>query len=111
MEVGGHGYSHEWLGAMPPARQAEEIRRTRAFLERVHGEPVRDWAFSYPHGSYDAHALRILREHGCALGVTTRTDLARLVEPLELARFDANDLPCAADAPPCGWTERVWVRM
>jgi hypothetical protein len=62
----------------------------------------------YPFGSYDATTLDLLRQRGCALGLTTRVDLASdLARPLELPRLDTNDLPTSASARPTTWTVKV----
>ncbi len=108
MSVGGHGYAHAWLGALPRREQELEIRRTRAFLEEVHGAPLRDWVMCYPHGSYNADTLEILARSGCAVGLTTRVGLAELKRPLELDRLDTNDLPCEGSEPRSEWTRRAW---
>lgn len=106
MEVGGHGYAHEWLEHLLPEQQSEDIRRTVAFLENLHGRPPRDWTMCYPYGSYNATTLSLLREASCALGLTTKVGLnADLSLPLELQRLDTNDLPFTADAQPCNWTQ------
>jgi len=111
MDVGGHGYAHDWLEHFPPERQAEDIQRTVGFLERLQGKPPRDWTMCYPYGSYNETTLKLLRQAGCALGLTTKvgvnTDLSR---PLELQRLDTNDLPFAANAPPCEWTRKADAR-
>ena len=108
MEVGGHGAEHVWLDSLPRAEQAREIERTAAFLARVHGRPAADWVMCYPFGAYNADTLDLLPGAGCALGLTTRVDLASdLRAPLELARLDTNDLPLSGDAPAGEWTRRA----
>jgi peptidoglycan/xylan/chitin deacetylase (PgdA/CDA1 family) len=104
MDVGGHGAEHVWLGGLPTSEQASEIERTRTFLASVHGRPVENWVMCYPFGSYDATTLELLRGAGCALGLTTRVDVAKdLAAPLELPRLDTNDLPTRGDAGASKW--------
>jgi peptidoglycan/xylan/chitin deacetylase (PgdA/CDA1 family) len=108
MDVGGHGAAHVWLDSLTRPAQADEIDATLAFLARVHGRPPADWVMCYPFGGYDATTLELLRERGCALGLTTRVDVARdLGRPLELPRLDTNDLPTSAATTPVVWTTTV----
>jgi peptidoglycan/xylan/chitin deacetylase (PgdA/CDA1 family) len=108
MEVGGHGADHVWLDSLERAAQAAEIARTAAFLARVHGGPPADWVMCYPFGAYNADTLSLLPGAGCALGLTTRVDLAtNLRAPLELPRLDTNDLPLRGGAPANEWTRRA----
>jgi peptidoglycan/xylan/chitin deacetylase (PgdA/CDA1 family) len=94
MDIGGHGRSHEWLGHLDAAAQAQEIESTQGLLAEVSGMRPNNWIMSYPYGSYDSTTLGLLRECGCTLGLTTRVGVADdLSRPLELPRLDANDLP------------------
>jgi peptidoglycan/xylan/chitin deacetylase (PgdA/CDA1 family) len=96
MEIGGHGYSHLWLGQLSRQDQTEEIRRTISFLITLLGHPPAEWAMCYPFGSYNSETLTLLSEMDCAIGLTTRVGPANLSQPLELDRFDTNDLPISA---------------
>jgi peptidoglycan/xylan/chitin deacetylase (PgdA/CDA1 family) len=107
MEVGGHGADHVWLDALPRDEQAREIERTAAFLARVYERPPAGWVMCYPFGAYNADTLALLPGAGCAIGLTTRVDVADLRAPLELARLDTNDLPLTGDAPVSDWTRRA----
>ena len=93
MEIGGHGYGHVWLGELSVEERGEEIRRTKSFLGTLLGQPLSEWVMCYPYGSYNAATLRLLAESGCALGLTTKTGIASLAQPLELNRLDTNDIP------------------
>lgn len=93
MEIGGHGYRHLWLGQLSPEDQAEEIRRTVSFLSNILGYCPSEWAMCYPFGSYNSDTLGLLSKTGCAIGLTTKVGGADLAQPLELNRFDTNDLP------------------
>lgn len=108
MDVGGHGAAHVWLDSLARPAQAAEIDATIGFLTRIHGRPPEDWVMCYPFGGYDATTLELLQDRGCALGLTTRVDVAHgLDRPLELPRLDTNDLPTSAAAAPVAWTTRV----
>jgi peptidoglycan/xylan/chitin deacetylase (PgdA/CDA1 family) len=98
MEIGGHGYGHLWLEQLSRADQTEEIRRTVSFLSTLLGHRPSGWAMCYPFGSYNSETLGLLSEMDCAIGLTTRMGVANLAQPLELDRFDTNDLPVSADS-------------
>ena len=108
MAIGGHGDAHDWLELLEPAEQREEIRQTLSLLESVTGQRPANWIMGYPYGSYSKVTLDLLREAGCAVGLTSEGGLVRdLARPLELCRLDTNDLPFAADAPVNEWTNRA----
>lgn len=108
MEIGGHGYKHVWLEALPRNGQEEEIRRTVDFLTRVYGYKPSNWAMCYPHGSYNNVTIELLNQAGCALGLSLRVGLVSdLSNPLELKRLDTNDLPFSGDAAISEWTRRA----
>ncbi|TME29406.1 MAG: polysaccharide deacetylase [Chloroflexi bacterium] len=108
MAIGGHGDVHDWLELLGPSEQREEIRQTLSLLESVAGQRPANWIMGYPYGSYSNVTLDLLREAGCAVGLTSETGLVSdLVRPLELCRLDTNDLPFAADAPVSEWTNRA----
>jgi peptidoglycan/xylan/chitin deacetylase (PgdA/CDA1 family) len=88
-DVIGHGYEHRRLGLLGEAAQREEIDRSRAFVADAGGT----WALCYAYGSRNATTLRLLRESGCLLGLTTEPRRATPEDPLlELPRIDTNDL-------------------
>jgi peptidoglycan/xylan/chitin deacetylase (PgdA/CDA1 family) len=88
-EVIGHGWEHRRLGLLDEAAQRDELERTRGFVEDVGGT----WALCYPYGSRNETTLRLLRELGCAAGLTTDPRRATPADPLlELPRIDTNDL-------------------
>lgn len=96
MAFGGHGYSHQWLASLDAGAQARDIDRSLEFLGQL-GVPAEDWAICYPYGSYDRTTVDLVRERGCALGLTTREAVADLGRdgPLELPRVDTIFLPAA----------------
>jgi peptidoglycan/xylan/chitin deacetylase (PgdA/CDA1 family) len=103
MEIGGHGAAHVWLDSLSPAAQREEIAATRTFLEEVHGRTPADWVMCYPFGAFTSETQRLLAEHGCALGLTTRFDTVNdLSAPLELPRLDTNHVPPCGRPPAAG---------
>jgi peptidoglycan/xylan/chitin deacetylase (PgdA/CDA1 family) len=107
MEIGGHGYSHLWLGQLSRDDQSEEIRRTFSFLSTLLERRPSKWAMCYPFGSYNSETLGLLAEMDCAIGLTTKMGLANLSQPLELDRFDTNDLPISAGSNSREWAGTV----
>lgn len=94
MHIGGHGYSHLWLGDLKEVEQSREIKTSLAFLKQV-GVDVKNWAFSYPYGSYNENLLALLKKNGCQAGFGVEARAADLGSdnPLVLPRLDTNDLP------------------
>jgi peptidoglycan/xylan/chitin deacetylase (PgdA/CDA1 family) len=88
-DVIAHGHDHRRLGLLAEGDQRTEIEASRRFVERVGGK----WALCYPYGSRDSTTLRLLREAGCMLGLTTDPRRATTEDDLlELPRIDTNDL-------------------
>lgn len=107
MELGSHTYSHRWLSHLTDGEQVAEIDRSLEFLASL-GVGLHRWVMCYPYGDVDDRCVRLLRERGCAAGVTTRFDIARGADdPLRLPRLDTRDLPFRADAQPNRWTTAV----
>jgi peptidoglycan/xylan/chitin deacetylase (PgdA/CDA1 family) len=104
MDIGGHGYSHRPLGNLSRMQQADEIEKTKLFLELVHEKPMHNWTLTYPNGSYNADTTDLLEASGCDLAMTTEVGLATLEAPLELRRLNTNDLPVVGNAEPVSWT-------
>jgi peptidoglycan/xylan/chitin deacetylase (PgdA/CDA1 family) len=82
MEVGGHTVDHPRLPGMPYREVLDQLRRSRAFLEDLLGQPVKTMA--YPFGAFDTQAIRAAGEAGyeIACGCTGPAPW----EPLSLPR-------------------------
>jgi peptidoglycan/xylan/chitin deacetylase (PgdA/CDA1 family) len=94
MELAGHGRLHRRLALLDEDPQREEIDGSLRLLEAALGERPREWAMCFAYGSRDETSLRLLREHGCAVGLTTEPRVAtRYDDLLQLPRLDTNDLP------------------
>jgi peptidoglycan/xylan/chitin deacetylase (PgdA/CDA1 family) len=92
MHIGLHGDHHVWLGKMPRDAQEIEIKGAFRLLDAL-GLPRRGFSFCFPFGSYNNDTLSLLKDLGCAIGLTTRSALARLADsPLELPRIDTTHL-------------------
>jgi peptidoglycan/xylan/chitin deacetylase (PgdA/CDA1 family) len=104
MGIACHGYDHLWLGTVPEAQQAEQIRKSLDFLNLVTGTQP-GWMFTYPYGSHNPNLLALARQNGCIAGFTTDVAIATANhDPLLLPRLDTNDLPTTGDAEPVEWT-------
>jgi peptidoglycan/xylan/chitin deacetylase (PgdA/CDA1 family) len=94
MEVGSHGYVHNWLDSLTPKEQKKDIDLSLAFLEEA-GMGRDRFLFCFPYGAYNQETLVILKDLGCGAAFTTSVALADLhkCSLLELPRLDTNDLP------------------
>lgn len=95
MYFGSHGFSHYWLNRIPRETQVSEVMQALDFMRDI-GSPVDDfWVMCYPFGGWSEGLLEVLRDHGCALGLTTEVATADLDahNPLTLPRYDTNDFP------------------
>jgi len=108
MYVGSHGYNHCLLDTLSPEQQELEIDESLKFLKLVNA-PTEDWIMCYPYGAYNESLIEILKKKGCSIGLTTQVGIANLFEnnAYALERLDTNDLPCAADAEPNSWTQKI----
>jgi len=106
MFIGSHGYSHVWLNAVDRITQDLEVRRSLDFL-RLIDPAMTQWVMCYPYGGYDASIRSVLREHGCAAGLSVDVGIADLAtgDPYVLPRLDTNDLPHDPNAPISHWTQ------
>jgi len=104
MYIGSHGHAHEWMGWLNPGEQAADIDRSIELLRCV-GTDLSAWIMCDPHGDSNGSLRTILREKGCAVGLTTAHGIASGGDDLlQMARLDTNDLPKDGGAPPGPWT-------
>jgi peptidoglycan/xylan/chitin deacetylase (PgdA/CDA1 family) len=90
IDIGAHSVSHPFFPAQLLSVQTEEIRESKARLERLLVSPVT--SFAYPHGEYSRETLSIVKEAGFACACTTEERAARLdVNCLALPRFQIED--------------------
>jgi hypothetical protein len=82
------------MDRLAPASQATEVDASLDFLRDL-GAPTSDWVMCYPFGAYNDTLLRLLRDRGCAIGLTTKVAVAQLGidDPLALPRLDTTNLP------------------
>jgi len=93
MDLAGHGWEHRRLELLDDEGQRAEIDGSLRLLREA-GASTENWAMCFAYGSRDETSLLLLRERGCALGLTTEPRVATLGDdPLQLPRLDTNDLP------------------
>ena len=93
MDVAGHGWEHRRLAVLDEEAQRDEVDGSLQLLEAA-GAPTESWAMCFAYGSRDETSLRLLRERGCAVGLTTEPRVATAEDDLlQLPRLDTNDLP------------------
>jgi peptidoglycan/xylan/chitin deacetylase (PgdA/CDA1 family) len=97
MYVGSHGARHRWLDRLDEPGQTRELDASLDLL-RTLGAPVEDWVMCYPYGAYNDSLVRLLKERGCAAGLTTRVGVAQpgKDDAFALPRLDTNDMPIHA---------------
>lgn len=69
VEIGAHTLDHPNLRGLPLPRVQYEITEGKKRLEKEFSIPV--VSFAYPYGSFDAQALRIVKDAGFTTAVTT----------------------------------------
>lgn len=86
MDIASHSYTHRELGGMTPPQQAEEIVKSKEALDRNLKQDTR--YFCFPNSSYSQETLRLLKEKGFTLAVTTEPGWAKPSDsPLALKRI------------------------
>ena len=93
MYIGSHGYDHYWLDTLSHEELTREIERSLYFLQQI-GSDTRNWIMCYPYGAYNEAVLRLLKQKGCSLGLTTEPRVASWGKDdfLILPRLDTNDI-------------------
>jgi peptidoglycan/xylan/chitin deacetylase (PgdA/CDA1 family) len=97
MYVGSHGYEHYWLDSLTPEEQQRDVDLSLRFLTDL-GVDTQRWIMCYPYGAHNKSLRELLRQRGCAVGLSTRVGVAELGHDdlLALPRLDTNDLPSTA---------------
>jgi peptidoglycan/xylan/chitin deacetylase (PgdA/CDA1 family) len=94
MTLGGHTVTHPRLSAHRPARQREEIVRSKARAEELGGKPVRH--FAYPFGGlrdYSGRTAALVAEAGYASACATWEGTATsATDPWQMPRVQVPDV-------------------
>jgi peptidoglycan/xylan/chitin deacetylase (PgdA/CDA1 family) len=104
LHFGSHGYDHYWLSKLEPKLLKREIDKSIQFLREL-GVNAESLTMCYPYGDYNDSVIKILKQSGFALGLTTRVDVANIScdDRFQLPRLDTNDLPKNGDSAPNKW--------
>ncbi len=93
--VGSHSHDHLALGIVGPQRARDELRSAAKLIEGWTGQKL--FTFSWPFGSRSAtsrEVAAVAREDGYVFSFTMeRAVNSTVTDPLQLARFDTNDVP------------------
>lgn len=85
--IGSHGYSHAHLAELPETQVLDELHMSKDWLEQTLSKPVT--TMSYPHGSFNAHVVRMASEVGYKYAATSKWGIYKLgSNPLEIPRVD-----------------------
>jgi peptidoglycan/xylan/chitin deacetylase (PgdA/CDA1 family) len=90
LEIGAHTVSHPLLSRIPSLDQLDEIRTSKATLERLLDRTVS--SFSYPHGDFSPTTVRLVQDENITTACTTSGDpVTQRTHPLELPRLHVLD--------------------
>lgn len=104
MHIGSHGYNHVWLNSLEQKEQRFEVEESLNFLKKLNVD-LNYWTICYPYGGYNDSLIDILKNFGCKLGLTTKTDITDISvnNRFELPRLDTIDFPMKIDAEVNKW--------
>jgi len=91
--IGSHAHDHLPLGVLPKGESVFQIRKSREILNELQ---IPTKAFSYPYGSKEAVGITpyLLKEEGFTFAFTMERGVNEgIYKPLELKRYDNNDVP------------------
>ena len=73
------------------------------------GVDMNNWTACYPYGSYDDQSIKMLKERGCKLALTTEVDIATTNKDTRfiMPRLDTNDIPKDSNANANEWYEKL----
>lgn len=90
IEIGAHTVTHPPLPTRPLDEQREEIRQSKADLERLLAHPV--VSFAYPHGRHAPETVAEVRSAGFRVACTTVPEpVTASADPLTLPRMQVMD--------------------
>ena len=106
--IGNHGYNHYWWNSLNEKEMSQELDLSISFLEKI-GVDMNNWTACYPYGSYDDQSIKMLKERGCKLAVTTEVDIATTNKDTRfiMPRLDTNDIPKDSNANVNEWYEKL----
>ena len=108
MHIGNHGYNHYWWNHLTKEEMNEELDLSTDFLHKL-GVDMTNWTACYPYGSYDDQSIKMLKDRGCKLAVTTEVNIATTHKNTRytMPRLDTNDLPKDRNYDPNDWYKKA----
>ena len=102
--IGNHGYNHYWWNSLNEKEMSKELDLSINFLKKL-GVDMNNWTACYPYGSYDDQSIKMLKERGCKLAVTTEVNIATTDKETRyiMPRLDTNDIPKDSNAEINDW--------
>lgn len=102
--IGCHGFNHEWWNRLNKNKLSNEIDNSLDYFKRL-GISLGNWTACYPYGGYNSETIKLLKNKGCKLGLTTNSNIACLNTNslFELPRVDTNEIPMSKNASTNRW--------
>lgn len=93
MAIGSHGCRHDWLDAMSPLEQKNDLLESFSFLKGL-GIAENQLMISYPYGGFNSDTISLCEEFGVSVGFTVESRSANLAKDhrLLLPRIDTNEI-------------------
>lgn len=92
MSFGSHGYDHLRWGNLSRKNQEEEIDKSINFYNKI-GINTQNISVCYPHGSFNATSLKILKKKKISFALTTKVgcvNKTNIEKVYTLPRYDTN---------------------
>jgi len=108
MHIGNHGYNHYWWNHLTKEEMNEELDLSTDFLHKL-GVDMTNWTACYPYGSYDDQSIKMLKDRGCKLAVTTEVNIATTHKNTRytMPRLDTNEVPKDRNYDPNDWYKKA----
>lgn len=84
-QIESHTVTHPYLDSISPEQIKEELLISKEVLEELLGKPK--VAFAYPYGVYDSSIIKLCREIGYKMGLTTDRGWAGPEDPFRMKRI------------------------
>lgn len=93
MEIGSHGFNHNWLNSLSKKDQEIDIDLSLAYFNNL-GLCKEQFLFCYPYGGYNNDTIEALRKRDCDAAFTCKPENHNFAKHsnLEIRRFDTNEI-------------------
>ena len=102
--IGCHGNNHVWWNRLSKDELGKEIDISLGYLREL-GISLSNWTACYPYGGYNIETIELLKNKGCNLALTTKSNISCLNSNslFELPRVDTNEIPMCKEASTNRW--------